>query len=130
MRVLAVDYGSKRIGLAVGDLESGLPRPLATLAAKPAIVQDAEIIRTIAASEEARLVVVGLPMQADGTKGPRAIVCERLAQALAGAGLAVAMIDERHSTQDGSAAAAGSLDDDAAAAIEIWQRYQEAHASP
>lgn len=130
MRVLAVDYGSKRIGLAVGDLETNLPRPIPTMAAKPAIEQDAVEIKAVAVREEASLVVIGLPLLADGSKGPRANVCEKLAEMLAGMEIQVSLIDERHSTRDGIIAAEGRLDDDAAAALEIWRRYREAHASP
>lgn len=125
MRVLAVDYGSRRIGVAIGDLDANLPRPLATLAAGAAIATDAEALRSIALAEEAALIVVGLPLLADGTKGPRAIVCERLAEALAVAPLRVVMVDERHSTQDGVLAADGRVDADAAAALEIWRRFRE-----
>lgn len=72
MRLLAVDYGTKRIGLAVCDeLEFGV-YPYKTLTRSRSLAHDlGEIIR-LAEVEKAKGIVVGLPLNADGTRGPAA----------------------------------------------------------
>jgi putative Holliday junction resolvase len=76
MRVLAVDPGTVRVGLALSDETGTLASPLMTLPAKPdvaaRIVKEAE-----AAGVEA--IVVGLPRRLDGTEGPEAEAARRLA---------------------------------------------------
>ncbi len=98
MRILAVDPGSKRVGLALSDPTATIAQALATLPAEPAATLAARIV-LVARSSEAARVVVGLPRRLDGTHGPEA----KAAQALAGAirkesGLPVEMVDERLTT--------------------------------
>ena len=71
MRYLAIDLGDKRTGLAVGDDETGLATPAATLPVTlgPALVE--AIVRMIR-DHEVDTLVLGLPLNADGSEGPRA----------------------------------------------------------
>ena len=72
MKILAVDYGASRTGLAVCDPTEFLTTPITpqiTLKARPKVA--AEVCR-IAQEQKAELIVVGLPLNMDGTEGPRA----------------------------------------------------------
>lgn len=82
MRYLAVDYGTKRIGLAVCDeLEFGA-YPLKTLVRSRSLNHDLGEIARLAAKEEAKGLVVGLPLNADGTRGPAAEAAAQFARSL------------------------------------------------
>jgi len=69
MRYLAVDYGLKRTGLAVCDAGESIASPLAVVQGRRDLI---ERIRQIIASEGIGAVVVGLPLNMDGTEGPQA----------------------------------------------------------
>ena len=94
MRVLAIDPGTKRVGLAVSD-ESGLiAQPLGDEPAEPAAtLRDRLAERARAAG--AATVVVGLPTRLDGTQGPEAQAARELAAQLRATGLKVDLMDER-----------------------------------
>ena len=76
-RILALDVGDRRIGVAVGSPEAGLAQPLEVLT-RPRGNADADAavvfrhLREIARREEATTIVVGDPVNMDGTVGPRA----------------------------------------------------------
>jgi putative Holliday junction resolvase len=93
--VLAFDFGTKRIGIAVGDFETRISHPLATIARSENRARFAEIERLIAEWRPARLVV-GLPTHADGSEHPVGRLARRFAQRLQGRfGVAVGLVDER-----------------------------------
>ena len=71
MRYLAIDLGDKRTGLAVGDDETGLATPVATVSIAPGPALIDAILRTIR-EHEVDTLVLGLPLNADGSEGPRA----------------------------------------------------------
>ncbi len=82
MRYLAVDYGTKRVGLAVCDeLEFGA-YPLVTITRSRSLRHDLEEIARRAAKEEAGGIVCGLPVNADGTHGPSAQAATQFAASL------------------------------------------------
>ena len=81
MKVLAVDPGEKRIGLAVSDPTGTIARPLRVLIHE-ARAEDAKQIVAAALAEDARMIVVGQPLDADGTVGPQARKSQRLAEAI------------------------------------------------
>lgn len=82
MRFLAVDYGTRRIGLAVCDeLEFGA-YPLATITRSRSLRHDLQEIARRAQAEEAQGIVVGLPLNADGTRGPSAEAAAAFAKSL------------------------------------------------
>lgn len=82
MKVLAVDPGEKRIGLAVSDPTGTLARPL-TVLLHEARDEDARKIAAAAEEERVNLIVVGQPLNSDGTVGPQARKSQRLADAIA-----------------------------------------------
>jgi putative Holliday junction resolvase len=82
VRILAVDWGERRIGLAVSDPEGILATPLGTL--EPRGVEDAlERVAATAREEEVAAVVVGLPLLLSGERGTAARSAEAFAAGLA-----------------------------------------------
>ena len=94
MRFLGIDYGTKRVGLATGD-ELGIASPIpAVLSSDPAaqVGAIAEVIRVRRINE----LVIGLPLNMDGSKGPSAQAAEAFAARLhAKLGVPVHFVDER-----------------------------------
>jgi putative Holliday junction resolvase len=100
-RVLGVDLGSKRIGLALSDPGRHIASPLGVLQRAKAQVDDHHSILTAARENEAVAIVVGLPISLSGDLGPaaRAALTEIAAlQELAGPDLPVTAADERLTT--------------------------------
>jgi putative holliday junction resolvase len=94
-RVLAIDYGRKRFGLAISDELGVTSRPLATLA-RTNRRDDLRRIRLLARENEVRCIVVGLPLRLDGAESDMAAEATRFATRLAQhLGLPVEMADER-----------------------------------
>ncbi|MHC5111311.1 MAG: Holliday junction resolvase RuvX [Planctomycetota bacterium] len=99
-RVLAVDYGSRRIGLAVGDTITGVATPLATESATGTARGDARQVASAAVEYAAGRIVVGLPLNMDGTEGDQAMLTRAFGAVLAGeTGLPVTYVDERLSSR-------------------------------
>ncbi|MDQ2766589.1 MAG: Holliday junction resolvase RuvX [Gemmatimonadota bacterium] len=98
-RILAVDYGEKRIGLAVSDPSRTIATPAGFIVRRagkrPPI---AEIVRRAEAAE-ATAFVVGLPLDSQGDDTPRAIETRAIAAELEKrTGLPVTLVDERYTT--------------------------------
>jgi putative Holliday junction resolvase len=95
MRTLGVDYGEKRVGLALSDPEGRVAVPLATLERRG----DRGLVRHLARlchAEGVERIVVGQPLGDDGTAGPAAQRTARFAATLARVtGLPCRMVDER-----------------------------------
>ena len=98
MRILAIDYGDQRIGLALSD-------PSATLCGRAWTLHEWDLTRAVeaiaqaAAEAGAGLLVLGLPKNMDGTEGPRAEKSREVAGLLeAATGLSVVLWDERRSS--------------------------------
>ncbi len=72
MRALGIDLGSKRIGVAVSDRSGTIASPLTVLQRSGSRRVDYERIAALVAEEEAEMVVVGLPLNMNGTLGPAA----------------------------------------------------------
>ncbi len=83
MRVLALDLGSKRIGVAVSDRSGTIATPLTVVARSGDVARDHARIAALVAEEEAVRVVVGLPLSLDGSLGPAAKAARSEAEALA-----------------------------------------------
>jgi putative Holliday junction resolvase len=102
MRILAIDYGSKRIGLALSDPTGTLARPLPFLPAK-ADAQLARELAELAKKEDAHLILLGLPRHMDGSIGEAAAQVQSFAALLGQAtSVPVQLIDERLSTVQAS----------------------------
>jgi putative Holliday junction resolvase len=94
-RILGIDYGRARIGLAVAHAETGLPRPLATLE-RINRNEDMRRLREIVREQRINEVVVGLPLRLDGTRGEMAEEAARwAARVRKQLGVPVEMVDER-----------------------------------
>lgn len=97
--MLAIDYGERRIGLAISDPTGTIASPAGVIVRRigkrPPI---AEIIRR-AEALEARGFVMGLPLDGDGDETPRSTEARRIAAEIAKrTGLAVDLVDERYTT--------------------------------
>lgn len=99
MRALGIDPGTKRIGLAVSDLTGTIASPLLVLQRSKSARHDLAEVARIARAEEADVIVVGLPINMDGSHGPAAQVATALARQLATlVDVPVEMHDERRTT--------------------------------
>jgi putative Holliday junction resolvase len=100
--VLAFDFGEKRIGVAVGDMELGIAHPLQTISGESNELRFAAIGDIIAEWKPARLVV-GLPIYLDGTEHELTRLSRRFARRLEGRfGLPAVMVDERLTSAEAS----------------------------
>jgi len=98
MRVLCLDLGEKRIGIAVSD-ELGLTAQGVSVLERKGLRQDIEAVAGFASQYEAGNVVVGLPRNMDGSYGPAANKARRFAQAFEEAtGIKTELFDERMTT--------------------------------
>ncbi|HEX8980541.1 MAG TPA: Holliday junction resolvase RuvX [Parasulfuritortus sp.] len=129
--VLAFDFGLKRIGVAVGDLEVRLAHPLETIAEEANDPRFARIGQLIAEWRPVRLVV-GLPMSLDGEEHELSKRCRRFANQLHGRfDLPVQLVDERLTSAEaetrlrdmGRAVRGNKAAVDSLAAQEILQDY-------
>lgn len=94
-RLLAVDLGERRIGLAYADERDGIVRPLATIR-RGSAERDAAVIGRIVAEHRVDTLVVGLPSNMDGSEGAQAVLTRDWAAAMAARlGLPVCWRDER-----------------------------------
>lgn len=98
MRILAIDYGERRLGIAAGDDSTRVAIPLATV---PSGKDAVGAIERVLAERPAGKIVVGLPMTLRGEIGPQAKVVQEFVRELEGrVGLPVETRDERYSTTD------------------------------
>jgi putative holliday junction resolvase len=99
MRALGIDLGSKRIGIAVSDRTGTIASPLTMIPRSGSVRRDHEQIRKLAVEEEAEMLVVGLPLNMNGSSGPAAKAAIAEADALATVvGVPVITFDERRTT--------------------------------
>jgi len=99
-RLLGLDLGEKTIGLAISDRDRSLASPLETLR-RSKFRKDAEALAATIAEREVAGLVLGLPVNMDGSEGPRCQSTRQFARNLereAGMTLPVAFWDERLST--------------------------------
>ncbi|MCU0303218.1 MAG: Holliday junction resolvase RuvX [Thermoanaerobaculales bacterium] len=98
MRVLGIDPGGSRMGLAIGDTVTGVASPLAVIP-YPGVEGAATAIAAAAAEHRATLAVIGLPTDADGDETPACARSRRLRDAVASRGLD-AILQGEHLTTD------------------------------
>lgn len=96
MRVLAVDLGRLRIGIAVGETEFRIATPRPHLAATGTLKKDAEAISVLAKGEEVERIVVGQPLNEEDERMAR--VCGQLADLIRELGWDVDLVDESFSS--------------------------------
>jgi putative Holliday junction resolvase len=98
VKVLALDYGSARTGVAVSDPTGTLARPLGVVEGAATESGLAELARLVR-EEEAERIVVGLPLTMRGTRGEQVAETERFVEVLRGAvDVPVELFDERFTT--------------------------------
>lgn len=138
MKVLAVDHGEKRIGLAISDITGTIANPL-TVVKHVSRAIDAAQVATIASEQDAELIVVGQSFDVDGQPNLAGRRAARFAEALQSqTNIPIQMWDESFSTQEARAARirmgvsrkkrAGHLDQ--IAATVILQSYLDSHSHP
>jgi putative holliday junction resolvase len=99
MRVVALDLGTKRIGVAVSDLSGTIASPRTVIQRSGSKSRDHQVIKALIEEEEAVLLVVGLPLNMNGSYGPAAKGAVAEAAELASVvGVPVETFDERLTT--------------------------------
>lgn len=97
-RIMGIDYGDARTGVAVSDLLCSIVGTTWVVPSRNTEKAVADIVK-IAQDNDVGKIVVGLPKNMDGTEGPRAELCRAFAQTLREAtGLEVDLWDERRTT--------------------------------
>ena len=98
MKIMAVDYGDARTGLAVCDRTEFLASPIGTIEERNAQLLAMKVAH-MAEQYEVGEIIVGLPLNMNGSKGPRAEKCEAFADMLSQlTEVPVNMWDERSTT--------------------------------
>ena len=98
MKIMGIDYGDARTGVAISDLLCSIVGSAAVVPSRNEEKAIADIVR-LAQENQVGEIVVGLPKNMDGTEGPRAELCRQFAEKLKQAtGLPVHMWDERRTT--------------------------------
>jgi putative Holliday junction resolvase len=98
-RLLGVDLGERRVGLALADRDGSPARPLATIRRATTLDTDAGALRTIVSRYDVDEVVVGLPLEASGAEGPQSTSTRAWATAVSERlNLPVTLRDERLSS--------------------------------
>ena len=102
-RILAVDLGTRRVGLAITDPLQLIASPLAnlTFSGEDRLVRDLLALTSAKAVEH---VVVGLPIREDGSEGEGCRQARHLARRLESAGLEVSLWDERYTSREAQSA--------------------------
>lgn len=135
-RIVGIDYGARRIGLAVSDPRGRIASPAGALSATGSAPKDAELILNWATEQGAEMLVLGLPLNMDGTDSAQTRLTRKVADELHRLGAsAVVLWDERLSSFQADA----HLDSaqvrgarrrklrDALAAQVVLQSYLDAH---
>ncbi|MDQ3689277.1 MAG: Holliday junction resolvase RuvX [Chloroflexota bacterium] len=132
-RIIALDHGSRRIGVAVGDTETGMAF------SRPALLRrnmatDLAAIADLVAVDSVQLIVIGLPLNMDGTEGEQAVAARAFGEQVALGGIGVRYEDERlssweageHLSEAGRRPRRRGGELDSAAARVILQQYLDA----
>ncbi|MDE0229907.1 MAG: Holliday junction resolvase RuvX [Spirochaetaceae bacterium] len=107
-RILGLDVGSRRVGVALSDATCSIAAPYATITHRGVRRLVAELV-AVCRAEQVCEVVVGIPRQADGRAGAAARLPKRVAEELRHAGYQVDLWDERGTTVDARRLLAGNV---------------------
>ena len=137
VRIIGLDHGSRRIGLAIGDTETGMAFARAAIRRRN-LDDDLALVGELSTGENAGLVVIGLPLNMDGTEGEQAASARAFGERLSSIGLAVAYEDERLTSWEaaermasaGQRASRAGGELDSAAARLILQQYLDTRRPP
>jgi putative Holliday junction resolvase len=98
-RILGVDLGERRIGLAIADAGIDIARPLTTVARSASLDGDVAALERVCREQGVTELVVGLPIEASGVEGPMAVAARAWAAAVGERlGFPAVMHDERLSS--------------------------------
>lgn len=123
MKVLALDYGSARTGVAVSDPTGTLARPLCVVERAATGVGLARLAQ-LAGLEDAERIVVGLPLTLRGERGAQAVETERFVDALREVvDVPVETFDERFTTSLAAQTPGAGTAEDARAAAHLLSSY-------
>ena len=129
MRVLALDYGSARTGVAVSDVTGTLARPVGVVP-RAMTAAGLERLAALVGEHEVERVVVGLPLTLRGERGKQAQETLRFVAALRERlSVPVATFDERFTTALAAQTPSGSSED-ARAAAHLLQGWLDREARP
>ena len=128
MKVLALDYGAARTGVAVSDATGTIARPLGVVS-RAATQDGLAELRSLVLENEVERVVVGMPLTLRGEHGAQALETDAFVEALRTAvDVPVETYDERFTTtlaaRDG-----GAADEDARAAAHLLESYLQSVSS-
>lgn len=136
-RLLGLDHGKRRIGVAVADSETGMAFARTAIQRRN-LDHDLALVRELCTSEGVEQIVIGLPLNMDETEGPQAAEARAFGERLTATGLDVVFEDERLSSWEAAqrladagrrpSRASGELD--SAAARLILQQYLDARHRP
>jgi putative pre-16S rRNA nuclease len=95
MRILALDHGTRRIGVAVSDETKTIAQPLEYVPAEP-FIDFLKRLKQLIADKEVELLLVGMPRNMDGTYGPAAQKVQAFVEAVkAEIAVPIKLVDER-----------------------------------
>jgi putative Holliday junction resolvase len=124
LKVMALDFGSARTGVAVSDPTGVVARPLGVVERAGGEAGLAEVVR-LAREQDVQEVVVGHPLTLRGERGEQARAAERFAKALrAAVDVPVVLFDERFTT-DLAEQSSSATPEDARAAAHLLSSYLE-----
>ena len=135
--VIGLDHGTRRIGVAVASEETGQAFPRPALKRRNRVA-DLERIAALAAAEGTKRVVLGLPLNMDGSEGAQAAAARAFGDELGAIGLEVVFVDERLTSweagerlaAEGRRPSRASGERDSAAARLILQEYLDGRGAP
>lgn len=123
MRVLALDYGAARTGVAISDATGTLARPL-TVVERAASEAGLRRVAELVAAEGAERIVVGLPLTLKGDHGAQAAETAQFVEALrAVVDVPVESFDERFTTALAASGPSSRAPEDARAAAHLLESY-------
>ena len=106
-RLIGLDVGTRTIGTALCDAQWTIATA-ATLIKRTKFAKDLEAIKALVEAQQARGIVIGLPLNLDGSDSPRTQSVRAFARNLSALGLPILLWDERGSTQAGARALVGA----------------------
>ena len=95
--LIGLDHGSRRIGVAVGDTETGMAFARAAIVRRN-LEADLGAIEALVSAESPELIVIGLPLNMNGTEGGQAASAMAFGERLVARGIRIAYMDERLSS--------------------------------
>jgi putative holliday junction resolvase len=123
LKVMALDYGAARTGVAISDATGTLARPV-TVVERAATAAGLRRLAELVTAEEAERIVVGLPLTLRGAAGAQAAETERFVNALrAAVSVPVEQFDERFTTALAARCASAQAPEDARAAAHLLESY-------